>query len=139
MNFSLIYVSTATKLMSTQDLVALLHRARENNARLGITGLLLYKQGTFMQAIEGDEMAVRALYAAISKDPRHHSVSTLSATLIAQRQFSAWEMGFKNLEGVDISSIPGYRPLSGAPGNPDERAQQAQFVTRLLTTFGQTA
>jgi hypothetical protein len=38
---SLVYVSSAKQLFSEQDLKALLEQSRDNNARLGLTGLLL--------------------------------------------------------------------------------------------------
>ena len=51
--FYLIYVSSAIKLMHDDELLLLLEKARENNSRLGITGMLLYKEGNFMQMLEG--------------------------------------------------------------------------------------
>ena len=59
---SIVYVSSATRLFAAEDLVALLQAARDYNARIGITGMLLYKAGNFLQVIEGDAAAVNALY-----------------------------------------------------------------------------
>jgi len=73
----LVYVSSATLPFSGEDLRALLATCRENNAELGVTGMLLYKDGNFMQVLEGDEQAVRGLYARIAADPRHGGEITL--------------------------------------------------------------
>ncbi len=63
--FFLVYVSSATRPFSGEDLRALLATCRKNNAELGVTGMLLYKDGNFMQVLEGDEEAVRGLYEKI--------------------------------------------------------------------------
>ena len=67
----LVYVSSAVKLFSDEELVQLLEASRENNSKIGVTGMLLYKEGNFMQLIEGPEESVRSLHAKISIDPRH--------------------------------------------------------------------
>ncbi len=59
---SLIYVSSSTRAFSDADLVALLEQSQEKNARLDITGMLLYKDGNFMQVLEGPDDAVRQLF-----------------------------------------------------------------------------
>ena len=52
--FQLIYVSLATRPMTPGDLVELLTQSRDKNARLGITGLLVYHNREFMQLLEGE-------------------------------------------------------------------------------------
>jgi Sensors of blue-light using FAD len=59
------------KPFSTEELTDLLRKSRDNNAALGITGMLLYKDGNFMQVLEGDEERVRALATKVSQDRRH--------------------------------------------------------------------
>lgn len=63
--FHLVYASTATKRFSAGELFDLLPRYREKNARLSVTGMLLYKEGAFMHALEGEEETVRSLYATM--------------------------------------------------------------------------
>ena len=63
--FRLIYVSTAVRLLNKDELVEILNVSREKNARLNITGLLLYKDGNFMQLLEGRKEDVLALYDVI--------------------------------------------------------------------------
>jgi hypothetical protein len=65
------------ELFSEEELIQLLETSRQNNAKIGVTGMLLYKDGNFMQLIEGPEEAVRALHAKISIDPRHRGLMTL--------------------------------------------------------------
>ena len=86
--FSLVYVSAAVTWFSDRELRALLAQCRLSNAQTGITGMLLYKDGNFMQALEGEERTVRALEARIAADRRHQGMVTLLSGHTAQRQFS---------------------------------------------------
>jgi lipopolysaccharide biosynthesis regulator YciM len=112
---SITYASSATQRFSEEDLKALLIKARDNNTKLGITGLLLYKDGNFMQTVEGPEEAVHELYKKINADPRHGHILKLLEYEITERSFSTWEMGFRNLSGPDVKEIPGYSEFLQTP------------------------
>ena len=133
--FQIVYASTAVKLLSGSELLELLPRYREKNLRLGITGLLLYKHGSFMQALEGEEGAVRSLYATIREDPLHDHVLTLMALPVAGRQFPNWSMGFKDLGAVAADDVPGYTPFPVLPPANDGLSWQASIASSLLATF----
>ena len=133
--YNLVYASTATKPFSHAELLELLQRARERNDGLGITGLLLYKKQNFMQALEGEEGAVRSLYAAISQDPRHHHVYTLLAIPMAERIFPRWSMGFKTVGGPGIEAEPGYDPAPAFPPISTDLRWQESMALRLLAGF----
>ena len=135
--FTLVYSSIAVKPLSGSELLDLLEQSRDKNLRLEVTGLLLYKEGSFMQALEGDEEVVRALYATIRKDRRHHHVLTLLATPVAARQFPDWSMGFKNLGDVQAEAVPGYNPNPVFPQLDEELAWRASIAMGLLATFKQ--
>ena len=105
---SLLYVSSATQLFSEEDLKDLLQQSRANNTRLDLTGMLLYKDGNFMQVLEGPDDALTAVFAKIERDPRHHSVLPLLRQQIQEREFSSWSMGFKNLKDANLQQTPGY-------------------------------
>lgn len=85
--FSLVYVGSATLPFSREDLRAPLTTCRKHNAELGVTGLLLYKDGNFMQLLEGDEETVRGLYARIENNPRHGGEMALQQSFVEGRQF----------------------------------------------------
>ncbi len=111
----LVYVSSATLLFPGEDLRALLATSRKNNAELGVTGMLLYKDGNFMQVLEGDEGAVRGLYEKIEADPRHGGEITLQQGFVEGRQFPDWSMGFRDLNSPEERSTPVYSELLNAP------------------------
>ncbi len=80
--------------------------ARSNNKKLQISGALLLLGDVFVQTLEGDEQAVRALYARIGSDPRHDSVALLEAGDVNQRVFARWSMARVSEDGEpDIALI----------------------------------
>jgi hypothetical protein len=111
---SIIYVSSAVELFSTTDLAVLLDISRRNNAQREVTGMLLYKDGNFMQVIEGEEANVRDLYTKLQLDRRHTGFLTLLEEKISTRQFGDWSMGFKNLDEslIEVEGFRDYRQLS---------------------------
>jgi hypothetical protein len=122
-------------LFSYEQLVVLLNTSRKNNAPLGITGLLLNKEGNFMQILEGPERAVRELAAKISKDPRHRGIITLLESYSEQRQFADWKMGFKNLKAIEAKSIEGYSEFLNTPLNSRDFVKDPSLAQRLLLGF----
>lgn len=96
--FYLIYVSSASHLMSEDELLSLLQEARERNQELNVTGMLLYQDGTFMQILEGDKQTVLDLYDAIKMDDRHKGVITMLTADIQEGNFQDWSMGFCNMD-----------------------------------------
>ncbi|CAN5591030.1 MAG: BLUF domain-containing protein [Actinomycetota bacterium] len=133
--FSLTYVSSAVRPFSREELDELLAVSRENNARLGITGMLLYKDGNFMQVLEGDEGEVRALYGKISSDPRHGGEMTLHKSHSDGRSFPDWTMGFQNLDSPEARSSPGYSEFLNSPLTGQEFSNNPSRSQKLLLTF----
>ena len=103
--FQIVYVSAAVDPMDDDDLAFLLRQARENNDTLGLTGMLLYKNQRFMQALEGERNAVETIYYDhICHDNRHEGVVQLMGREIEDRDFSDWTMGFRT-EGGSTPSM----------------------------------
>jgi hypothetical protein len=111
----LMYVSSARRRFGPAELAELLTVAREKNSRTGITGMLLYKAGLFLQVLEGDSERVRELYARIASDDRHRACSVVLEGTIPERRFSDWSMGFRNLDDPELAKLPGYSPFMESP------------------------
>ncbi len=107
----LVYLSSARTLFDQEALLRLLARARARNEAQGITGLLLYKDGNFLQVIEGDETAVRALFKRIEADPRHKDLLVLLEEAITTRSFPDWSMGFRDIDDPAVRALPGFSAL----------------------------
>ena len=106
--FSLLYLSEGTVPFSQEDLRALLTQSLENNSKLGITGMLLFKGGNFLQVLEGNKEAVLTLYEKIAQDSRHARITTLFQGFSSHRDFPDWSMGFHDLSAPDTIGIPGF-------------------------------
>ncbi|BAL97802.1 BLUF domain-containing protein [Rubrivivax gelatinosus] len=89
----LMYVSRAVPALDPEELQSILRASRAQNPALGITGVLCYSDGIFVQVLEGGRSAVNRLYARIVGDPRHTEVEILSYEEIGERRFAGWSMG----------------------------------------------
>jgi hypothetical protein len=107
---SIVYVSAATHLLSLQEINRLLERARARNTQEGITGVLLYSDGSFMQCIEGPERGTSKIYNIIKKDPQHTGLIELVNEPAQVREFSKWDMAFQSINGSGMSN-PTYLDL----------------------------
>jgi hypothetical protein len=133
--FFLVYVSSAVKLFSKSALVDLLNQSREKNYRLAITGMLLYKDGNFMQVLEGDETAVRGLHATIARDPRHRGVTTILEGPLADRSFPDWSMGFRDLNSPEVLQLPGFNEFLNTRLSEAEFSNNPSACQKLLLMF----
>ena len=103
----LLYASRAVD-TSPAAIEAILAQSRQHNPPSGITGVLCYGGGVFLQAIEGGRTAVSALYGHIQRDPRHTDVELLHYEEITERRFGGWTMGQVNLSKVNHSILLKY-------------------------------
>ena len=79
----IVYVSAETEPFTHEAICKLLLKARQNNAEKGITGMLLYHQGSFLQLLEGEQSAVD------------------------ERSFADWSMGYADLTDPFFNSVEG--------------------------------
>jgi hypothetical protein len=133
--YGLVYLSTALKPFSTSDLVELLQKSRQNNAKRGISGLLLYKKRHFMQALEGPEAEVRALVEIIRADPRHFGMVVLLEGPADARHFADWSMGFRDLEREDWKKQPGLEDFPDVSLEPATFQENPSLAQKLLSAF----
>jgi hypothetical protein len=131
----LVYVSSAVHLFSDEELVRLLEISRRNNTRDDIGGMLLYKDGNFMQCLEGPEDKVNALLRRVQKDPRHRGVLTLVKEQHVKREFPDWSMGFKNLQNVNLEALPGYTDFLDLPLTSEQYIENPSKALQLLFNF----
>ena len=130
----LVYVSRAHCLMASQQLSALLEQARKRNATLSLTGMLLYKDQSFIQVIEGPSDAVSMVFSSIQQDQRHTRISVISHEDVEQRSFKEWHMGFVNLD-TDDHSLDGFVDFFSNPSSINHLATQSSAALDLLKHF----
>jgi len=129
------YVSRATNPMSSGDLLALLHQCRRNNTKYGVSGLLLYGNGTFLQTIEGDPDVVDPLYDRIFDDKRHADIELLYRKDIADRQYSEWSMGFDEISDESLKGIEGLRDFGAVDFTFPNLTGNREVVETLLEHY----
>ena len=103
----LLYCSRAVD-ARPETVESILEKAREHNPVSGITGILCYGGGIFLQAIEGGRMQVSELFGTIQKDARHKDVALLHYEEILERRFGGWTMGQVNLSKLNHSILLKY-------------------------------
>lgn len=131
--YSLVYVSYATHPMTDDELRDLLDVSRRNNARLNITGMLLYRDGFFIQALEGERQAVEDLYERIKQDERHNNVLRVYAHEVTARSFGAWSMGFNRVADADLGE--GYTDILQSGSDLETFVTQPSLAVSLLASF----
>ena len=126
--FTLLYRSRAVRVLDANDLLRLLMISLRNNARDGITGVLLYGPmeplpgaetdlvmlssdipfegpGAFVQWLEGPEVAVRSLYFdRIAHDTRHTDLALLETGTSTHRLFPHWAMALEPSRALPSSA-----------------------------------
>lgn len=132
---TLVYVSSAVRLMTATELIELLRGSRERNQQKQITGLLLYRDGNFMQALEGEETAVDGLHEHIHRDPRHRGLITLIRQPISERVFGEWSMGFRNLDDLNEQQRVDVSTFLTEPFTSDQWRSSPHKALTLLRRF----
>ncbi len=109
----LMYASRAVPTIDQDVLVAILRKSKANNPGLGVTGVLCFSQGIFLQALEGGRAAVNQLYNRIAGDSRHTEVTLLAYEEIGERRFAGWSMGQVNMARLNPALLLKYseRPM----------------------------
>lgn len=103
----LLYCSRAVD-TGADAIESILAQSRQHNPVSGITGILCYGGGIFLQAIEGGRMQVSDLFGTIQKDARHKDVALLHYEEILERRFGGWSMGQVNMGKVNHSVVLKY-------------------------------
>lgn len=139
MLFHLGYESSATYPMNATDLEALLMVSRANNVRDKLSGMLLYKEGNFLQVLEGEKDQVLSLTAKLRRDPRHTNMLVLFSGAIEARTFEGWSMGFNHLTDMTVAEVPGYSEFMDLSLTSDAFASDPAAIWRLLMLFKTTS
>jgi hypothetical protein len=125
----IIYASAETQPFSPAKLAELLIKARTNNHRLNVSGLLLHHGGSFLQVLEGEDRVTTDLFEKISKDRRHGRVITIRRGPIEARQFASWSMGFATVSPEVARQLEGFSAfLQGQTPTPEADAERLRKI-----------
>ena len=128
------YVSHTSPDLTPGELDNVLTAARRNNAMLGITGLLLYIDGGFLQILEGDERPLRELYTRVATDSRHINPHLMLDREVPVRAFPEWSMGFER-PSMDDPETAGMFGVAREAINGRLSPGTGRIVAMMLQTF----
>lgn len=99
--FNVVYCSRAKAEIDAEGVDRIVATSQRNNARHGITGMLVFGEGVFFQWLEGPRAAIEHLLSVLRSDPRHEQIVLLSEVEESrERLFPQWDM-----ERVDADHI----------------------------------
>ncbi len=130
---AIVYRSRAVGPFSDTDLFYLLAHARDNNARLGLSGIIVYDRGHFFQWLEGADESLGHVWNKIRVDERHVDVEVLVDQQIPTRLFEGWSMQFAHRDRQHESIVDGF--VVAEPSMLDDLHLNAQKVPNILAAF----
>lgn len=133
--WAIVYVSTARQLLKNEELEELLEKSNRKNPGIGITGILLYQDGNFMQLIEGPKSAAYMLYEKIQRDPLHLGIITLLEQPIEKRLFAKWAMKFRKIGELTLDEQLRAEPYYDGSLNAEQYVREPNKSLRLLQSF----
>jgi hypothetical protein len=124
----LVYISQAVVGFAEAEVQNILQSSQRNNAANGITGVLVYGGGLFMQVLEGSEHAVLRLYVKILEDRRHSDCRLIHITPTDEQIFKQWSMAVLDSDPLDFQRIGELRARR-------LESVQSQTFTNLMREF----
>lgn len=110
-----------------EAITSILAASQVNNARVDVTGALMFNSGCFAQVLEGPRVAIEDIFERIQQDERHGDVSLLAFDQAPARAFENWSMGFV---GASVDDAGRYGSIVGKSGfNPARMTGEALFET----------
>jgi hypothetical protein len=128
----IIYTSLATEHFNRRGLLDLLHESRGFNSLDNISGVLMHKEGRFVQVIEGYPDELDDLFERLLRDPRHKDVRVILDTTVDSRLFSNWAMGCADFDEPELSMIPGIRTDLNDPQVIEELVARLPEIATFL-------
>lgn len=128
------YISTSKQPFTEEDLMTLRMECEQRNAQMGITGVLIYSKGHFLQILEGKPDKVYTVYDHVNKDPRH-ALIFVDEQSTDERVFGKWHMGYLNLDEIRQSGLLDEEQVSMAA--LQHLLHEPTEVRRLLEIFEQ--
>lgn len=132
-----VYVSSARIKMTDAQLEEILEAARHNNQKHGVTGILAYWDGNFIQYIEGPAPKIEQLMHNLDRDPRHGGIIVMQRGDVAARAFPDWSMAFDRKIAGQHPARPGVSRFLSDGFLTADPANFSPDANRLLEVFRQ--
>lgn len=117
MIYRILFHSRASFRMKEEEVFKILSKSKVNNKKAGLTGILLYVNGHFMEFLEGEERVVKAMFKKINQDPRHDDSKIVLQGVSPNRLFDGWNLAYKahtvqDLKDIQEANQPDYFDLT---------------------------
>lgn len=129
-----LYISAADPDVSFEDLAEILASSKKYNDAHGVSGMLLFKSGSFLQVLEASRAEMTRVLERIMGDPRHRNMIAILSGELEKRKFPDWSMGFVNMEEV-INSDVYYEDYFDATLELSEIAKDAEQAFKFIQRF----
>jgi len=97
--------------------------------------MLLYRDGNFLQVLEGPEAAVKDTLRRIEQDERHKGILVMKTSPITERNFADWTMAFRDISLEALKDMEGYSPFMEMSFDSEELRSKPDFAYRMLLQF----
>jgi len=131
----LVYVSSATEPLRAEQLSALLRVSRDRNRVKNVTGILIYKDGCFLQVLEGADDILSDTFGRITNDSRHYAIEILRYEFVQNRNFAKWEMAFAGDESPTSDATDSFVAFIDEHLNGPHFDTTASKAQQLLIAF----
>ncbi|WP_143959890.1 BLUF domain-containing protein [Litoribacter populi] len=105
----IVYLSSAATKFTEEELQRILVKSRANNEKNGITGILIYLDGSIIQVLEGEKEKVMRIYKTIGQDSRHRGLIRLKEGDLMERNFPEWSMGYHSISPQEAKELTGFK------------------------------
>ena len=105
----ILYLSQSKRDITDTQVNNILTTSKANNLTYGITGVLIYGGGLFMQVLEGPEQSTLRLYVKISEDRRHGDCKIIHITTANKQIFKKWSMAVIKCDPLQFQHIAALR------------------------------
>lgn len=130
----IVYMSTAVGVLRAEELDRIYLRAQAANARAGITGMMLFYEGTFLQVLEGPTAGVTSLLEKVRRDRRHAGLVVLESQSAAERSFDS-PMNFISARKLSLGEKQAFSELRQAVAARAGASMPGLGLSDFLATF----
>jgi hypothetical protein len=139
--YQMVYWSRSRWVLEPRELLEILTVSRKRNAESGVTGLLIYRNESFLQVLEGARDAVAETFARIRRDCRHHAPTIVLDGVVPARSYPSWSMGYQHLlwtpeRGMEATGDLRVDPSQAPQPIPSELTR---MIVRALLQSGSTS
>ena len=128
--YTICYVSKGKDGLTTDDLEELFGYTLEYNTEHNITGILLYKAGSFLQVLEGNKQTLVSIFERIEQDPRHKEIFTILKGPCKRRIFGNYASRFSIVKTQeDLENLERYL------NQVEENIPNLKYVKGILEPF----